>query len=233
VVEADSNSSADLAAAEDTAARLGAQAISNSYGTQESGLAQSYAKAYDHPGHTIVVSSGDDGFEPANFPANLESVTAVGGTELTKADNPRGWDEQVWNEEGGAGGSGCSAYVAKPPWQHDQDCAMRTVTDVSAVAWNVAIYQKSYGGWVTVGGTSAAAPLIAGVYGLAGNAATIKPGYEYSHAGSLFDITKGTNVITIHGGIVSNACGGDYLCVAGTGYDGPTGLGTPDGTGAF
>jgi hypothetical protein len=233
VVEADDDTFASLAAAENTAARLGAQVMSNSYGGPESGLAQSYAKAYHHRGHTIVVASGDGGFGPANFPANLQTVTAVGGTELTRSDNPRGWSEQVWNAEGGAGASGCSAYVAKPPWQHDPHCAMRTVTDVSAVAWDVAIYTKSYGGWLTIGGTSAAAPLIAGVYGLAGNAATIKPGYEYRHAGSLFDITKGTNVISIHGVIISEVCGGDYLCVAKKGYDGPTGLGTPDGTGAF
>jgi hypothetical protein len=233
VVEADDDSIAALAAAEDTAARLGAQVISNSYGTQESGLAQSYANAYDQPGHAIVVASGDDGFGPVNFPANLETVTAVGGTELTKSDGPRGWTEQVWNAGGGAGASGCSAYVVKPTWQHDPHCAMRTVTDVSAVAWDVPIYNKSYGGWLTAAGTSVAAPLIAGVYGLAGNAATIKPGYEYRHAGSMFDVTKGTNVISIHGVIISNTCGGDYLCVAGQGYDGPTGLGTPDGIGAF
>jgi hypothetical protein len=233
VVDADDDSIAAMAAAEDTAARLGAQVISNSYGTQESGLAQSYANAYDQPGHAIVAASGDNGFGPANFPANLETVTAAGGTELTKSDGPRGWSEQVWNAGGGAGASGCSAYVAKPPWQHDPHCAMRTVTDVSAVAWNVAMYNESYGGWLTVAGTSAAAPLIAGVYGLAGNAATIKPGYEYLHAGSLFDVTRGTNVISIHGVIISNTCGGDYLCVAGKGYDGPTGLGTPNGIGAF
>jgi hypothetical protein len=40
---------------------------------------------------------------------------------------------------------------------------MRTVTDVSAVAWDVATYNKSYGGWLTAAGTSVAAPLIRGV----------------------------------------------------------------------
>jgi hypothetical protein len=59
---------ADLAAAEDTAARLGAQVISNSYGARESGFTQAYARAYRHPGHTVVVSSGDIGFTAANFP---------------------------------------------------------------------------------------------------------------------------------------------------------------------
>jgi Subtilase family len=232
VVEASSDSFADLAAAENTAARLGAQAISNSYGIRENGQAQAYAAAYDHPGHTIVVSSGDDGFTAANFPANLASVTAAGGTELARAHNARGWSERVWlTPFAGASGSGCSAYVAKPSWQRDRHCPGRTVADVSALAWNVPIYEKVQGGWLTVGGTSASAPLIAGVYGLAGNAATVKPGHPYARPGSLFDITVGNNDFWNQANGAS--CGHDYLCTAKKGYDAPTGLGTPDGTGAF
>jgi subtilase family serine protease len=230
VVEATSDAESDMAVAEDTAARLGAQVISNSYGGREDGSAMTYAKAYDHPGHAIVVSSGDNGFTAASFPADLATVTAVGGTELARSGSKRGWQETVWND-GGASGSGCSAYVAKPSWQHDPDCGMRTVSDVSALASNVAIYQEDYGGWVTVAGTSAAAPLIAGVYALAGNAASIEPGYAYQHRGSLFDVTSGNNnALGLDGGAV---CGNTYLCVAKPGYDAPTGLGTPDGSGAF
>lgn len=230
VVQASSQSFADLAAAEDTAASLGAAAISNSYGARETGLSQTYAAAYDHRGHTIVVSSGDNGFGAANFPANLATVTAAGGTQLARASNARRWSEKVWNAGGGASGSGCSAYVAKPAWQHDPHCPGRTVADVSSVAWNVPMYDQNEGGWLTVGGTSAASPLIAGIYGLAGNATTVAPGYEYAHASSLFDITAGNNGWPVPGGAV---CGGDYLCTAKKGYDAPTGLGTPDGTGAF
>jgi hypothetical protein len=237
LVEADDDSFANLAAAENTAARLGATVISNSYGARESGFSQAYAAAYSHPRHVIVDATGDNGYTAASFPANLASVTAVGGTELARARNARGWSERVWNvqpsptSQGGASSSGCSAYVAKPAWQHDPHCLMRTVADVAAVAWNVPIYEKIQGGWLTLGGTSVAAPLIAGVYGLAGNAARIAPGYEYSHARSLFDITTGNNDWFFDAGGAS--CGFDYLCVAKKGYDGPTGLGTPDGTGAF
>jgi Subtilase family len=227
VVEANSASFGDLAAAEDTAARLGAQVISNSYGAREFGGTQAYAAAYDHPGHVIVASSGDAGFTAANFPANLATVVAAGGTELARASNARGWSERVWNTKAvGASGSGCSAYVAKPSWQRDRRCPGRIVADVSALAWNIAVYDKAQGGWLTVGGTSASAPLIAGVYALAGNASKITPGYAYRHARSLFDITKGSNVF-------GDVCGDDYLCTARKGYDAPTGLGTPDGTGAF
>jgi hypothetical protein len=108
--------------------------------------------------------------------------------------------------------------------------------DVAAVAWNLAVYDSSFlpsdgGPWLEAGGTSASAPLIAGVYGLAGNAATTHPGDEYTHPGALFDVTQGTNDFHAPGDGLH--CGGDYLCVAKPGYDGPTGLGTPNGTGDF
>lgn len=236
LVEARQPSFADIAAAEDTAARLGAQAISNSYGARETGFIQAYASAYDHPGHAIVAASGDLGFTAANFPANLATVTAAGGTQLARATNPRGWAEKVWNVNYvGASGSGCSAYVPKPGWQHDTHCPGRTIADVAALAWNIPIYDSSltdFGGpWVNGGGTSAAAPLIAAVYALVGNAATIKTGYPYHHQDSLFDITRGNNEILTNGG--GAVCGYDYLCVAKKSYDAPTGLGTPNGTGAF
>jgi subtilase family serine protease len=236
MVEGKSDSFASLAAAEDTAVRLGANIVSNSYGARESGFTQAYAKEYRHPGHVIVAGSGDYGYTAAMFPANLASVTAAGGTKLVKAKNARGWTERVWNNDLGASGSGCSAYVAKPAWQHDPHCPGRTVADVSAVATNVALYDSSVsvklgGPWLNISGTSVSSPLIAGVYGLAGNAATISPGYEYAHASAFFDVTKGNNdwFNNAHGA----SCGYDYLCVAKKGYDAPTGLGTPDGTGGF
>ena len=75
-----------------------------------------------------------------------------------------------------------------------------------------------------VGGTSASSPIIASVYALAGNTATVQYGHQpYLNTGSLFDVTSGSN----------GTCKPTYLCTAGTGYDGPTGLGTPNGTGAF
>jgi subtilase family serine protease len=236
IVESRTPSFANLALAELTAVRLGAKVVSNSYDARESGFSQAFAKAYNQPGHVIVASSGDFGYTAALFPANLASVTAAAGTRLSRASNARGWTESVWNSGLGASGSGCSAYVPKPAWQHDPHCPGRTVGDVAAVATNIPIYDSSIskrlgGPWLTVSGTSASSPLIAAVYGLAGNATTIKPGFEYAHASSLFDITKGNNDWFNHAH--GRSCGFDYLCVAGKGYDAPTGLGTPDGAGAF
>ena len=81
-----------------------------------------------------------------------------------------------------------------------------------------------------VGGTSASSPIIAGIYGLAGNAAKVRPGDEYAHTKALFDVTTGDNdwFADDRGAF----CGYDYLCVAKKGYDAPSGLGTPDGIGA-
>ena len=236
VVEAKNSLFQNLGLAVDTAVRLGADVVSNSYGNRENGFTQVDAKYYNQPGHVVVASTGDYGFTAAQFPANLATVTAAGGTELSRAKNARGWTEQVWNNGFGASGSGCSAYVAKPSWQHDPHCPGRTAADVSALGSDVPIYDSSIstklgGPWLTLYGTSVSSPLIAAVYGLAGNAATVKPGYEYAHASALFDVTKGNN--DWFNRATGASCGYDYLCVAKKGFDAPTGLGTPDGIGAF
>jgi hypothetical protein len=233
VVEGRSDGDDDLARTEDTAARLGAAVISNSYGQRENGSIMRYARDYQHHGHVTVASSGDSGFDAANFPANFAGVTAVGGTELRRARNPRGFTERVWFQPGilAAGTSSCSAYVKKPSWQHDPHCPGRTIADISAIAANVPIFNAAWGGWITVAGTSAAAPFIAGVYGLAGNARHLTPRHLYTHRHDFYDVTKGNNAIMWS--TPRQACGNDYLCAAKKGYDAPTGLGTPHGTAGF
>jgi subtilase family serine protease len=225
LVEATSNSFANLAAAVDRAALMGAQAISNSYGGGEIGSSSTEVH-YNHPGHAITASSGDSGFG-VEFPASSPHVTAVGGTTLNRSTNARGWAETAWS----GAGSGCSRVYAKPSWQHDTGCARRTVADVSAVAdpaTGVAVFDTfgvTGGPWFRFGGTSVSAPIIASVYGLAGNGASVNFGsFPYAHTGSLFDVVGGSN---------ARHCNPTYLCTAVAGYDGPTGLGTPNGSGAF
>ena len=224
LVEANSNYFNDLAAAVDYAASVpGVVAISNSYGGGEWNGEQTFQSHYNHPGKMITVSSGDNGYG-VEFPAASRYVTAVGGTSLTKATNTRGWSETAWS----GAGSGCSAYITKPSWQTDNRCSRRTVADVSAVAdpnTGVAVYDTyGVGGWLVFGGTSVASPIIASVYALAGNATTVNFGsYPYSHKSALNDVTSGKN----------GSCRWAYLCSAQSGYDGPTGLGTPKATGGF
>jgi subtilase family serine protease len=227
LVEARSNSFSNLLAAEDYATAH-ANVVSNSWGGSEfsSETSSSYDGHFNRPGVPITVSSGD-GRYGVDYPAASQYVTAVAGTTLNlNPDNTRA-SETVWS----GAGSGCSAYERKPAWQSDAGCANRTVADVSADAdpnTGASVYD-SYGyqfqkGWFQVGGTSLAAPLIGSVYALAGNGGLTTYGsYPYAHASSLYDVVSGSN----------GSCGGSYLCTAGAGYDGPTGLGTPTGTGGF
>ncbi|MGH3503895.1 MAG: S53 family peptidase, partial [Nocardioidaceae bacterium] len=231
LVEADSNTVSDLALATGTAARLGASVISNSYGADELTGMSKLRPFYDPADALVVAASGDGGFGVAQEPAVFANVMAVGGTRLSRTTNARGWVETVWGHGGkpltDGAGSGCSAYVDKPAWQHDGHCHMRTVADISAVAdpdTGVAVYDSfRYGGWLVAGGTSASAPIIAGVAGLAGTGGTHGNGFLYHHHKRLNDPVKGSN----------GRCGGDYLCLGKPGYDAPSGLGTPNGLAGF
>lgn len=223
LVEASTSSLSNLGTAVNTAAATaGVTVISNSYGGSESGTT-SFAGAYNHPGKAITVSTGDSGYG-VQFPASAPTVIAVGGTHLVRSSAARGWTETAWS----GGGSGCSTVYAKPSFQTDPLCTKRMEADVSAVAdpnTGVAVFGPGNGGrsqWLVFGGTSVAAPLIGGIYGVTGDtptgAATI-----YANKSQLNDVTSGTN----------GSCGGTYFCTAGAGYDGPTGNGTPNGTGPF
>ncbi|WUD78113.1 carboxypeptidase regulatory-like domain-containing protein [Streptomyces sp. NBC_00510] len=235
LVEADSAGIDDLGAAVDQAVALGAGYVSNSYGSNYAFFPEDPGESaadvhYDHPGVAVVASSGDSRYGVA-YPAASPHVTAVGGTTLTRdVGTARGWAESVWSHDGAGTGSGCSRYEPKPAFQKDTGCPGRTVADVSAVAdpaTGVAVYDSySGGGWGVAGGTSASAPIIAGVYATADApvAGTYPNTYPYASGGAgLHDVTSGAN----------GRCSPAYLCAAGPGYDGPTGLGTPDGTGAF
>jgi subtilase family serine protease len=233
LVEASNNSLANLATAVNTAARLGATQISNSYGGSEwSGEAS--ITAYDHPGIAITASSGDSGYG-SSFPAASPTVVAVGGTTLTLGTDDAWAGETVWS----GSGSGCSAYLAAKPmqttlaaWSLTGCDTKRAIADVAAdadPATGAAVYDtttyQGRSGWFKVGGTSLSAPLIAGVYALAGNAATVSypASLPYANRSALHDVTSGSN----------GTCTYVRMCKGLVGYDGPTGLGTPNGAGAF
>ncbi len=224
LVEARSNSLSNLLVAESYASGH-ADVVSNSWGGGEFSSEAAYDSYFG--GTPTTVSSGDGGYG-VEWPAASPNVTAVGGTTLNlNTDNSRA-SETVWSGTG----SGCSAYEDQPWYQNSVDtlappCGHRIVTDVAAdadPATGAAVYD-SYGyagqkGWLTVGGTSLSAPIIAAVYALAKNVQGAS--VLYLNSDQLYNVTQGYN----------GSCG-TYLCRGTTGYDGPTGLGTPTGLTAF
>jgi subtilase family serine protease len=240
-----STSLTDLGTSVNTAASKGANAISNSYGASEFSSESTYGNAYynNHPGIAITASAGDGGYG-VEFPAVSHNVTAVGGTSLVKSSGTtRGWSETVWSSTG----SGCSAYISQPSFQTavaPAGCSGRIVGDVAAVAdpnTGVAVYDSygSSGGanWYVFGGTSVASPIIASFYALA-NAASGTVGFTYNerpyaHATSLNDVTSGSNGSCTSRLGRHGSSGAAFLCTGEVGYDGPTGMGTPKGLGAF
>jgi hypothetical protein len=138
LVEADNPAYVNLEAAEESAARLGADEISNSWGGPEcaaAGACVGDSPAFDHPGLVVTAAAGDEGYlnwleggEPfANYPATSPHVVAVGGTRLLLNAKGEWAGESVWNDGGkgkngrtdgfGATGGGCSEELEAQPWQ--------------------------------------------------------------------------------------------------------------------
>lgn len=212
LVEASSATDANLGAAVNEAVKLGAIAVSNSYGQNEfSSEASDCSSFYQHNNVAVTASSGDSGLG-VSYPAVCQTVIGVGGTTL----NSNG-TETTWNTSSteGAGG-GCSAFISKPSWQSSSTtgCNMKAVSDVSAVADpNTGVFVEdtfNEPGGLQVGGTSASSPIIAATFALAGNvSSTTTPAtLPWGHASSLFE-------------------------VSGVRYSFQGGLGSPNGTGAF
>lgn len=219
LVEASSGLPSDLFTAEDYATAH-AKFVSNSWSYAEANETANDVH-FNRPGVVITVATGDFGNgEAPQYPATSPYVVAVGGTSLSRSGN--GFAETAWSRAASA----CSLAEPKPAWQPPvAGCATRATADVSAVAdpnsTGIAIFDA---GWIVMGGTSAAAPIIAATFALAGvPRATDNPAaYLYANAGYLHDITSGSN----------GNCGGP-LCNAGAGWDGPTGVGTPIGADGF
>lgn len=235
LVEANSAAFTDLSTAENYAASQHVAAISNSYGGSEWSGETSLESAYDHLGTAITVSSGDSGYG-VEYPAASEYVTAVGGTSLDipsgSTSRPPSGAETAWSDAG----SGCSTYILQPTWQNanglSNGCKMRMVADVSAVANpDTPVWVRYAYNWYWFGGTSVASPIVASVYALVGNTSTTGASHSYSAATSLYDIVSGSNGSC--GPDTPTALQAEDLCTAGTGWDGPTGNGTPNGAGAF
>jgi len=208
LIEADSASASDLSAAEREAVKLGARIVSNSWGCSGSGNC-ARKKDFDAKGVVYLASGAGELGAPAYF----DTVVSVGGTTLAK--NGSQYSESVWSGSPG----GCATPIKKPKWQRDHSCAHRLANDVSAVANDVALYDSyGYGGWASVSGTSVSAPLLAGVFGLAGNAARQKGGRTFWLTGHRADLYALEGSCSGYGYGQYTTCGG---------------WGSPNGIGAF
>lgn len=220
MVESNNNTFGSIEKAVNTAARQrGVVAISNSYGGGDGGN----RPAYNHPGIAITASTGDSGFQGGLYPASDTHVIAVGGTSVFKDTSNRGFHERAW----GGAGSGCSSRNKAPDYQQGvrTTCGSRdAAADVSGAAdpSNGGLRVVYNGNTVQVGGTSESAPLIAAVYALSGRTSGYPGKFPYANRNKLYDVKAGSN----------GSCGSP-LCSAGQGWDGPTGLGTPNGVAGF
>ncbi|MFD1723057.1 PKD domain-containing protein, partial [Amnibacterium endophyticum] len=217
----------DASASRDPDGTIVAYAWDLGDGARASGrtVAHRYASAGSYPVSLTVTD--DDGASTTT--RAVVSVTAPPAAATASAARD-GWVETAWV----GGGSGCSASVAKPAWQTDDACSTRTVADVAAVGdpntglavFDTAAIDQGYtaDGWLVVGGTSLAAPLIAGMLVRSGRAADHSDaGALYADRSAFWDVTSGSN----------GSCGTSSVCNAGVGYDGPTGLGTPKSLDSF
>ncbi len=204
-------------------------------------------------GITVFVSAGDNGasngysFANANYPASDPLVTSVGGTNLFMDDSGNYQSEYVWNDSDpnlcpfgcsagifGATGGAPSRIFAAPAFQ--QAVSGNDMRSTSDVGYNASVYTAvmvyigflppSEDGFYFFGGTSEGSPQWAGITALANQAAGHALGYLnpslYAIAGTgayntdFHDITVGQNGLFGPG------------FPAGSGYDDPTGLGTPN-----
>ena len=220
MVQADTSNLKNLGAAVNTAAKQkGVVAISNSY----IGHDRPQVSAYDHPGIAVTAGTGDNGWLGGQYPADDSHVVAVSGTSVHRSPiDGRGFTETAWSGTG----SGCAKKNPAPAWQKDAKttCKTRAVGDVSAAAdpnfgGLSIVFHGSFG---QVGGTSEATPIIAAVYALSGHTEGYPAKIAYEHPGELNDITSGSN----------GSCGAP-LCTARKGWDGVTGVGTPNGVKGF
>jgi hypothetical protein len=237
--EANTPTTPDLSATVAAAARAGATVIVTTFEPVESSTDTDYALDFSHA-HTAIVSATGEALNATygysgsvNFPSSLPDVLAVGGTVLHTRPDGAYASEQAWSDTV----SGCALFSTAAPWQAGYARAvgcgqMRAVADLSAVSEpGVYIYASHIstpgGPWYQATGTSVSAPIIAAAIGLAGSLGSQEAALLYAHAkadqASLHHITQGKTSPTCH----------SRICEAGPRYNGPTGLGTPDGLAVF
>jgi len=226
LVEATSNSFANLFAAVDVASTLaGAKQVSMSWGGSEfSGEASNDSHFLQTTGVVYFASSGDTGGTTI-YPSASPYVVAAGGTSVQTNSSGAFVNETGWSGSGG----GPSAFEPRPSYQSGIASIVgsaRGIPDVSSDSdpnTGVSVYDttrcQGLSGWLVFGGTSVASPCLAGMANLSGHSYSNSTGLltnTYSKLGtsSFRDILTGT--------------AGSFSCMAG--WDFVTGVGSPQGT---
>ena len=228
LVEANSNSNADLYAAVDVAAKIASvKQISMSWGGSDSSGETSYESHFNKSGPIFFASSGDTGGKVI-YPSCSQYVVAAGGTSVATSSAGTWTGESAWS----SGGGGTSAYVPKPSWQVGVSGTgtKRNVPDISSDAdpnTGVAVYDSTayqgYKGWMVFGGTSVSSPCLAGMVNA--NGKTYASTTEFLT--TLYNNFKATP--TIFRDITTGSNGFKTA----PGWDFATGVGTPTGTSSF
>jgi hypothetical protein len=236
----------DFVQSTQTAAQLGAVASSISFG---GGEYPGEPTGFTTPGHLVFAASGDSGYlliqspgggHSPGYPASAPDVLGVGGTTLVALGGGT-YGEKVWDDSSFGGGtttSGCSTEFPIPAFQTAflathagafGSCTKRDSVDLAAAAEFVSgqgggiAFYDAVDKWSVGTGTSAASPMVAAIFTRLGvaDATSSNLGFPYVNIAAFNDITNGTDA-------VGNSCT-DNSCVAGVGWDGPTGVGTPNG----
>jgi subtilase family serine protease len=233
---------ADFGDAVNTAARLGATAVSISYQFPSYPDVEFGKPGLDlfHPGMAVLASSGDGGYqgnEHTGWPQNLSWVVSVGGTSLLESGGK--YTDIVWSGTGSGCETDLPGAIGAPAAVSAVCGGHRAASDVSAVAdpgTGVAVFDSysPFSGqpfnWLVVGGTSASSPFVSGLYARGAHPSQVLgPNTLYTApAGAFTDVTLGQNA-------PAHACPAatPALCVAQPGWDAPTGVGVPNGLSGF
>src|SRR4051794_10743680 len=232
LVEASSAYTNDMNAAVARAVTMGASVVSNSWSANTT---YPLGGTYTFAGVPILAATGDHGYIPQTagagadaYPAAFPGVTAVGGTTLAGAQSARGFGESAWSltSSGWGASSGCALGQTKPSYQKDLGCSGRAYSDLSADAdpnTGLIVYDRNNGGLLQMGGTSLATPLVAAYEAITGNlSSAASPGWAYGVSSAFNDPLSGSSGSTCSSSYL-------YICNAGAGYDGPTGVGSVSG----
>lgn len=227
LVEAASNSFADLMTAEDVASAMvnaaGGGEVSNGWGGGEFVGETTYDSHFVKPGVVFLASAGD--YPGTSWPGTSINVVSAGGTTVRRSPASGNFvAEAPWDSAGG----GVSMLETRPSYQSRISATVgnsRGVPDLSFDSnpvTGVWVYDTNLYGWNIVGGTSVASPALAGIINLAGSF------YTSSNA-ELTAIYAKLGVATSFTDIASGYCGPYAGYTAGAGWDPCTGVGVNKG----